>query len=253
VRETLEENAQVIRDFWINLGRVISTGLEQPLESIKGTLQTIVYVFRNAFRTLFGITDKGMGDSEERVRSGGPMLSATATGVMGMMLQGFIEGFKGVAEWFQARPAVITGFFAELPNQMAQVGSDIIGGLLRGLQQAFRSVERWVRDRVRWIVDSFKNALKIGSPSRVFMEIGGDIVDGLRIGLDAKAPTVDSAMSRIVPTVSTAGVGARAGGGSPIYITVNAGMGANGAEVGREIVAAIKRYERSSGRVFASA
>ena len=43
-------------------------------------------------------------------------------------------------------------------------------------------------------------------------------------------------------------------GGGPTYnITVNAGIGTNGAEVGREIVAAIKRYERSSGRVFVSA
>jgi hypothetical protein len=41
--------------------------------------------------------------------------------------------------------------------------------------------------------------------------------------------------------------------GNVYNITVNAGMGTNGAEVGREIVAAIKRYERSSGQVFASA
>ena len=46
----------------------------------------------------------------------------------------------------------------------------------------------------------------------------------------------------------------RIGGGSTYNITVNAGMGSgNGAELGREIVAAIKRYERSSGRVFQSA
>jgi tape measure domain-containing protein len=36
-------------------------------------------------------------------------------------------------------------------------------------------------------------------------------------------------------------------------ITVNAGLGTDGAAVGREIVAQIKRYERTSGRVFASA
>jgi len=42
-------------------------------------------------------------------------------------------------------------------------------------------------------------------------------------------------------------------GGRPINITVNAGVGTNGPEVGRAIVAEIKKYERSSGRVFASA
>ena len=42
-------------------------------------------------------------------------------------------------------------------------------------------------------------------------------------------------------------------GGSTITINVNAGMGASGAQIGEEIVRAIKRYERVSGPVFASA
>ena len=43
------------------------------------------------------------------------------------------------------------------------------------------------------------------------------------------------------------------GGGAKISITVNAGMGANGAQIGQEIVSHIKRFERTSGPVFASA
>ena len=43
------------------------------------------------------------------------------------------------------------------------------------------------------------------------------------------------------------------GGGAKISITVNAGMGANGAQIGEQIVTAIKRYERTSGPVFARA
>jgi LysM repeat protein len=41
--------------------------------------------------------------------------------------------------------------------------------------------------------------------------------------------------------------------GTTYNITVNAGIGTNGSQVGKEIVDAIKRYERSSGPVFASA
>ena len=252
LRETLAENAEIIKNFWTNLGTVISTALERPLESIKGTFRTIIEVFRNAFRTLFGITDEGVDEQEKRITEGGPMLSAAATGVMRLMLEGFLEGFKGVAEWFQERPGVITGFFANLPSQMAEVGGDIMRGLLRGLQNAFRSVERWVRDRVRWIVDSFKSALRIGSPSKVFFEIGGDIVDGLRLGLDAKAPTVDSAMGRIVPTVPSDGVASPGRGGATYNITVQTGVG-DPVRIGEEVVSAIRRFERASGPVFARA
>jgi hypothetical protein len=43
------------------------------------------------------------------------------------------------------------------------------------------------------------------------------------------------------------------GGGASIVINVSAGMGTNGAQVGEQIVNAIRRYERTSGPVFASA
>jgi len=45
----------------------------------------------------------------------------------------------------------------------------------------------------------------------------------------------------------------KSGSGATINLTVNAGMGANGTQVGREIVNAIKKYERTSGPVFLSA
>jgi hypothetical protein len=47
--------------------------------------------------------------------------------------------------------------------------------------------------------------------------------------------------------------GRNAGMGNTINLTVNAGMGADGNQIGREIVDIIKRYERVSGPVFASA
>jgi hypothetical protein len=47
--------------------------------------------------------------------------------------------------------------------------------------------------------------------------------------------------------------GRNAGMGTTYNLTINAGMGADGAVIGREIVDAIKRYERVSGPVFASA
>jgi hypothetical protein len=43
------------------------------------------------------------------------------------------------------------------------------------------------------------------------------------------------------------------GGGAVYNITVNAGIGTSGQEVGKQIVEAIKKFERSSGPVFAKA
>ena len=55
--------------------------------------------------------------------------------------------------------------------------------------------------------------------------------------------------------IKTLGLSSNAGssGGSVYNVTINAGMGTDGVSVGREIVKAIKRYERASGPVFAGA
>jgi hypothetical protein len=72
----------------------------------------------------------------------------------------------------------------------------------------------------------------------------GGLVKGPMLGLVGEAgPELIVPLDRLNGTRS----------GSVINVTVNAGMGTDGAEVGREIVQAIKTYERRSGKVFVSA
>jgi hypothetical protein len=102
---------------------------------------------------------------------------------------------------------------------------------------------------------------------RFFGLSGGQPPKGVRLPTPPRAvggPV--SAMSSYMvgergPELFTPGAGGfitpnnRLGGGSSTNITINvtAGMGTNGAQLGQEIVSAIKRYERASGPVFASA
>jgi TP901 family phage tail tape measure protein len=77
---------------------------------------------------------------------------------------------------------------------------------------------------------------------------GGDVLSGKGYLVGERGPElfVPGSSGSIIPNN-------KMGGGARINITVNAGMGANGAQIGQEIVSAIKRYERTSGPVFASA
>jgi TP901 family phage tail tape measure protein len=252
IRENLEESEQIIENFWLNMQKSFSTGFDDPLEATRGTLETMGEVFSNGFRKLFGITEQGMNDQVEVIeKSTGPMTVA-AVGVNNGMLEGFITSWPAIAEWFGQRPGLIQEPFDPANQLLEPTGRGIMDGLLAGLEKAWVFVQRWVKARVAWIISEFKKALRIGSPSKVFFEFGENIMDGLRLGLDAAAPGVDTAMSNVVPMPMASG-GISRGSGTTYNINVTAGMGTNGAEVGREIVAAIKRYERSSGQVFASA
>jgi hypothetical protein len=63
-----------------------------------------------------------------------------------------------------------------------------------------------------------------------------------------------SQLMGIIGNSQTVGAPAsKSGTGAVINVTVNAGIGANGTNIGRDIVDAIKKYERTSGPVFVSA
>jgi hypothetical protein len=160
---------------------------------------------------------------------------------------------------FEMWGAAILLYLETLPGKFLEIGGNIIDGLLDGLKAAWKAVEKWVREKAQWIADTFARVMQIGSPSKVFFGFGQNIVQGLVNGLDSLSPEVDVAMNNLAPLPGDGGFASVPGGvvspmGGDMYnITVNAGIGTNGAQVGEQIVAAIKRYERSSGKVFASA
>jgi hypothetical protein len=77
---------------------------------------------------------------------------------------------------------------------------------------------------------------------------GGSVMGGVGYLVGERGPEIfmPAGSGTIVPNH-------RLGGGSTVNIVVNAGMGADGAEVGRKVVDAIRAYERRSGKVFAAA
>ena len=95
-----------------------------------------------------------------------------------------------------------------------------------------------------------------GVPGR---RMGGPVAAGSPYIVGEAGPElfVPTMAGRIVPNhdirSSMTGAGGRgvalSGGGTTINLTVNAGMGADGRQVGRQIVEALKQYERSNGPV----
>jgi len=147
------------------------------------------------------------------------------------------------------------------------LGGNIMDGLKDGIVRSATGFVTAIRDAVKGGVDAVKKLLKIQSPSRVFMGIGKDVVTGYINGVKGMNNALDKTMSDmamppaielngnvgVTQSISTSLSGS-GGQLAPVYnINVNAGMGTDGAQVGREIVDAIKRFERTSGPVFASA
>lgn len=100
--------------------------------------------------------------------------------------------------WFEETPDRIKEFFTNADEWLHDIGMSIIKGLLNGLKNAWTAVKNWVSEKVDWIINKFKDALEIRSPSRVFYEYGQMIGEGLRLGMDSMSKSLDASVTSMV-------------------------------------------------------
>lgn len=85
----------------------------------------------------------------------------------------------------------IVNGLAGLPGRMWQIGSDIVQGIIGGIQRAAQGLFNTMKNIASNALQSAKNALDINSPSRVFAnEVGKFIPEGISLGIDANADSV---------------------------------------------------------------
>ena len=170
-----------------------------------------------------------------------PMLQDTVSIVddLGFFLNEMTGAMIGVSD---ESPTFIETILDQL-NPIAKLSDalEILAGLLNAAREAYE----------RWQNSGFDPNEDLGGQARTAVRSrragGGPVTAGGAFMVGELGPElfVPSGSGQIVPN--------NALGGSTINITVNAGMGTNGARVGEEIVSAIKKYERHSGPVFARA
>jgi hypothetical protein len=135
----------------------------------------------------------------------------------------------------------LNGLFGELAaeggklgEQAAQVmygaGVDLSDGLIAGLLSADEKLKQAAEKLANTFRTTFDNAIA-----------GNKVTSGF------VAPKVDANYA------ASAIAGSKAPSSTVVNVTVNAGMGTNGAAVGKEIVDLIQKYERTSGKIYARA
>jgi hypothetical protein len=172
----------------------------------------------------------------------------------------------------------------------AQGAADEIGTLAAsnfyqaGLDSAQQTLQAFVdrfgvdgkgRNRLMGLMDNLANAMRRETTitvTTVNRSINADRIEGRAMGGPVAANTtylvgeqgpelltMGRTPGNIIPNNALSMTGAGGGGrvtggaGSVINLTVNAGMGTQGAEVGRQIVDALKAYERRNGSVYVAA
>jgi len=115
----------------------------------------------------------------------------------------WIRRFNIVREFFGKVVSAIPEAFTKLVERLKTIGKNIISGLLNGLKNAFTAVTDWIRGAAERVAGPFARLLGISSPSKVFMEFGENIGEGLVLGLESMEPAVESEITSLVKIPDT--------------------------------------------------
>tara|TARA_R110000868_G_scaffold116745_3_gene310482 strand:+ start:2399 stop:4033 length:1635 start_codon:yes stop_codon:yes gene_type:complete len=164
------------------------------------------------------------------------------------------DAIKGFGSKVGGFVSDIVSKFNALPEAMFSVGRNIVTGIWDGIQ----GMASWLRNRIfdffgNLVPSWAKKMLGINSPSKVFASFGQNIVAGLAQGINASENIAKSATLSLgnatVSGLSMPSLSSRSSSQAPIAITINAGLGTNGAALGREVSNAIKQYGKVSTQV----
>ena len=132
----------------------------------------------------------------------------------------------------------IVSFFPKIVLKFIQFGIDLVAGIIEGIKG------NWGKLKGTWngLVDSLPKAvadkLKIASPSKVMMELGGYTVEGFTRGVNDNASGAQSALSAAVQTTTVT----TNRGGHTYQITVS--VQGSSADVAGDVEAAVRRVMR---------
>lgn len=94
----------------------------------------------------------------------------------------------------------VVSFFKSVPEQMVEIGKNIV----RGLWEGIKAMASWIGEKVSGfvggLVDGVKGVLGIHSPSRVFAGIGQNMALGLGQGFEKQMQSVTAGIQDAIPT-----------------------------------------------------
>lgn len=162
--------------------------------------------------------------------------------------EGFISFLGPFVSFFEQAFGGISNFFHGIINGMIGMFEGFANGVIRGVNGVIRALNRIQVSAPGWLtaltgITSFginiRELPNISLP-RVALAEGGIVTGPMNALIGEAGPEAVIPLDKMPK-------------GNQYNITVNAGMGTDGAQVGEQIVTAIKRYERTSGPVFAKA
>lgn len=144
--------------------------------------------------------------------------------LMGELLNGISYLWNQViVPWLTSLPDRFIAFLKGIPGKMWSLGWDIIQGLWNGVAARWNSFVTWLQGKFDQLPGPLKKVLNMFSPSRVFADMGRNVVAGFQMGIEGAFPRLERVMADMghVTVASTRMPAVMPTGRGPAVITVN--------------------------------
>lgn len=197
----------------------VSPAISTMANIVGGHFQAIANVVKGVMSAIGSIITSTIGPIIDFFRGAWEIASNLVSSAWERIKGAVSGGIGGVLDLVIGLPGDILNALGDLGSLLLQTGKDIILGLLNGLKDAAGAIGDFLIGLIKDAVGGVLDFLGIGSPSKLFMEIGTDTADGFTLGLAQGTPRAASAARDLA---AAATFDPRSGGG-----TAPAGQGGN--------------------------
>ena len=195
------------------VGKVASTAKQkapQFLAAGKQWVSSLASGVRGAVGTVTGAIGSLVSNAVSKARSAASQFLSAARAWVSQLASGIRSGAGQAASAVRSCVSSAVSAARGAAGQFVSAGRSMIQGLISGIKSAAASVASAARSVVQGAINAAKSALKINSPSKVFIEIGKFTGEGFVVGMDRTAGAVansaaslaDSAISNVRDSIS---------------------------------------------------
>ena len=157
-----------------NLPKIIEAGIDLLNALVDGIIDSLPTLLQAAIELIVKLAAEIIKNLPKIIQAGIEILLALIDGLI-----------KTIPTLVGSIPKIVDAIFKAFGKvNWKEIGKDIINGLIKGLTSLASSVWQKAQEIADGVKRRIKEALKIGSPSKIMIEMGEFTGEGLAIGLD---------------------------------------------------------------------
>ena len=192
----------------VTAAKNVITSAKNAFQSGVGAIKTVATNIMNGFTSAIQGAIGKITSVARSIING--LKSAFSSGISAVrsigsnIINGFVSAIQsGISRAGAAARSIVSGIRNGLSSgigAMRSIGSSMISGLIGGISSMASSVAAKARSVVQGAINAAKSALKINSPSKVFIGLGKSTGEGFIMGVDSYARKVQNSTADLANT-----------------------------------------------------